>query len=230
MKKQNGITLISLIITIIIMLILTGVVLTLTVGKDGIMGKTLIAKEKYKNAAEKEKKDLDELYSSIQVAGDSKVTLTMEELDEYINSKMQQPTGIKTDTYISNGTTRTSPYTNLTSMSGLNTSKDENSKIDKYLSYSEQDGYTVLKSGWYFISLYTNTYVTSGGFSSTYMYFYLNGVCIAGDMASTSSSQAMSSNSFTVFLNQGDKIYFSSTGGSSAPYSRGASASCYPMF
>lgn len=231
-KSNNGITLIALIITIILMLILAGVVISLTIGKDGIIGIALRAREEYKSAEEKEKKDLDELYSSIKVAGDSKVTLTMEELDEYINRKMQQPTGIKTDTYIVNTITRTSPYTNLTSMSGLTIGKDENNKIDEYLSYSNQDGYTVLKSGWYFINLATNTYSSGTGFSSTHLYFYLNGTALTTSSSTGASGlvQTLSNNTFTVFLSQGDKIYFSSTGGSSAAKSRNATAICYPMF
>ena len=36
--KNNGITLIALIITIILMLILAGVVLTLTIGENGLFG------------------------------------------------------------------------------------------------------------------------------------------------------------------------------------------------
>ena len=36
MRKENGITLVALIITIILMLILAGVVLSLTIGENGV--------------------------------------------------------------------------------------------------------------------------------------------------------------------------------------------------
>lgn len=44
-KSNKGITLLSLVITIIIMLILAGVVITLTLGNNGLIGKTKEAKE-----------------------------------------------------------------------------------------------------------------------------------------------------------------------------------------
>lgn len=46
MKKQKGITLIALIITIIILLILAGVLLDLTLGENGILNEALLAKDK----------------------------------------------------------------------------------------------------------------------------------------------------------------------------------------
>ena len=50
MKKQAGITLIALIITIIVMLILVSVTLTITLGENGIISKTKEAKEKTEEA------------------------------------------------------------------------------------------------------------------------------------------------------------------------------------
>lgn len=54
-KKNSGITLISLIITIIILLILAGISLKLIVGEKGIFNNSISAAEKYTIAAEKEK-------------------------------------------------------------------------------------------------------------------------------------------------------------------------------
>lgn len=90
-RKQNaGITLIALIITIIILLILASISISLLVGENGILKKAYLAKEEHQKGVEKEEKNLDDLYSSIKVAGDSKVTLTMEELDKYIEKKIQE--------------------------------------------------------------------------------------------------------------------------------------------
>lgn len=229
--KNKGITLIALIITIIIMLILAGIVLTMALGENGLLSKTKYAATRWNNSVEDEQKELDKLYSSILVAENSKITLTMEELDKYIDKKINKPTGVKADTYIINSISRTTIYTDLTSMSGLTISKDENNKIDEYLSYSNQDGYTVQKSGWYFIKLHTMTYASSG-FSSTYLYFHLNGVALAQALCTASGglAQTYDDNTFSVFLSQGDKIYFSSNAGSSAAKGRSASAVCYPMF
>lgn len=87
---QNAITLISLIITIVLLLILSAVVLNLIVGENGIFKLAQNAGKNYINAQDREMNELDKLYSSIQVADDSKVTLTMEELNNYINSKVDE--------------------------------------------------------------------------------------------------------------------------------------------
>ena len=47
--KNNGITLVSLIITIIVMLILAGVTLLLSTGETGIIGKAIFAKKQYES-------------------------------------------------------------------------------------------------------------------------------------------------------------------------------------
>ena len=107
MKKCKGITLVAVVITIIILIILAGISISLVLGQNGILERAKIAKKEYENSKENENSDLEKLYSSIQVATDSKVTLTMEELDEYINKKVDerintnaQPTGIRADVYI----------------------------------------------------------------------------------------------------------------------------------
>ncbi len=89
-NKNAGITLVALIITIILLLILAGVTLQFTLGENGILRNVGIAGNKYKQEEQKEKNALDEMYSSILVAEGSKVTLTMEQLDEYIKMKEQE--------------------------------------------------------------------------------------------------------------------------------------------
>ena len=53
-KSENGITLISLVITIIIMLILAGVVITFTIGDNGLIGKAKEAVRNCQNGADYE--------------------------------------------------------------------------------------------------------------------------------------------------------------------------------
>lgn len=96
------------------------------------------------------------MYSSIKVADGSQITLTMEELDAYINQKVKeqfdtlnhtQPTGIKSDIFVASTTEDCSVFTTAkTSMSGLNKVIDSNNSMLEYLSYSDKTGYTVLKS------------------------------------------------------------------------------------
>ena len=62
-KRRNlGITLIALIVTIILMLILAGVVLNLTIGERGIFNIAQKAGKEYKQVEANEQKDLDDLY------------------------------------------------------------------------------------------------------------------------------------------------------------------------
>ena len=90
MKK--GITLVGLVVTIVIMLILSAVTITLTIGENGIIRQAVKAGEKQKEAQEKEKNELDKLYSSMFVAtnDDSKITISMEDLSTLIDSKVEQ--------------------------------------------------------------------------------------------------------------------------------------------
>ena len=91
----TGITLITLIIAIILLLILAGVTLHFTLGENGILKNAEIAGNKYKEEEQKEKNALDEMYSKILVADGSKVTLTMEQLDEYIDRRIEEKSANK---------------------------------------------------------------------------------------------------------------------------------------
>ena len=65
-KDTKGITLIALVITIIVLIILAGVVITLSLGNKGIFNRAKQAKEEYEIAAEKEKLGLE--ITNIQTA------------------------------------------------------------------------------------------------------------------------------------------------------------------
>lgn len=87
-KQNAGITLVALIVTIILLLILAGITISLTVGQQGILRRAEEAGKNYIEAAKQEEKDLDKLYSSIKVAENSEITLTMKELNQYIEEKL----------------------------------------------------------------------------------------------------------------------------------------------
>ncbi len=78
-KKAKGITLISLVITIIILLILAGVTLSLTLGDNGIITQAEKAKEAHEIAAIKEDFQLAILDKELEKGGTG---LTQEELEE----------------------------------------------------------------------------------------------------------------------------------------------------
>lgn len=54
-KRKEGITLIALIITIIVLLILVGITISMISSQDGILDKVVEGKQKYKEATELEK-------------------------------------------------------------------------------------------------------------------------------------------------------------------------------
>ena len=116
MKKQNGITLIALVITIIVLLILAGVSISLVVGNNGVLTQASSAVIANKEATAKE--DVAMAWSSAitkywsEWAGDATVNksnyLTKAELDQYLpnGSLVEDPTyadGIYTVKYQKEG-------------------------------------------------------------------------------------------------------------------------------
>ena len=67
---NHGITLISLVITIILLIILAGVGINLALGENGLFKKAKYAKEKYLNAQVEEERALNELYEELGLLGE----------------------------------------------------------------------------------------------------------------------------------------------------------------
>ena len=66
MKNHNGITIISLVVTIVILIILAGISINLTIGEDGLITKAKQAKENIELAQIEEQTSLNELYSGLE--------------------------------------------------------------------------------------------------------------------------------------------------------------------
>ena len=90
-KKQKGITLIALVVTIIVLLILAGVSISAIVGIDGIISQAGNASEKTTEGRGKEKIEL--------ALGEYQMKNTEESLTDFLKAKtgvkMQQKTKIK---------------------------------------------------------------------------------------------------------------------------------------
>ena len=71
MKKNNGITLIALVITVIILLILAGVALSLITGQDGLFDKARQAGTSYNEASKNEANTVNQLISEMNKDGSS---------------------------------------------------------------------------------------------------------------------------------------------------------------
>ena len=64
-KKKDGITLIALVVTIVVLLILAGVSISLVIGQNGLISKAKEAKEKTEQATANEQASMSELYDEL---------------------------------------------------------------------------------------------------------------------------------------------------------------------
>lgn len=83
-RNESGITLVTLVITIIIMLILSGIVVSLTLGQDGIIAKTQEAKKKQIIAEAKEKIGVELLAAQTEAIEKDK-TLEQEQIENIVS-------------------------------------------------------------------------------------------------------------------------------------------------
>ena len=104
-RREKGITLIALIVTIIVLLILAGVTINLAVSNQGIIKKAKTATSAYKNASEKEKESLalleNDIDNYIPKNDDSKVDDVITYTDSSGNTKpltKDTPAGTKIGT------------------------------------------------------------------------------------------------------------------------------------
>lgn len=81
-KKERGITLIALIVTIVILLILSGVSIAILTGKNGVINQAKDAKEKYEQSSSNEEIGLNELSKELKNDIKRKGTLEVVETTE----------------------------------------------------------------------------------------------------------------------------------------------------
>lgn len=70
MKKDNGITMITLTVTIVVLIILAGVSLNMTIGENGIISQAQKARENIELAKVEEEKQLNSLYEELAKGGE----------------------------------------------------------------------------------------------------------------------------------------------------------------
>ena len=85
MKKETGITLVSLVVTIIILIILAGISINVLIGDSGIITKAQKAKENTLLAQEEEAKQLNQLYSQLNYIGGTTEDIESEIMDKLLN-------------------------------------------------------------------------------------------------------------------------------------------------
>ena len=96
--KVAGVTMVALVVTIIILLILAGVVITLVVGDNGIITRAKRATEIYKEAEENEQIQLNNLYTQLaSINNENSKSVTIYGDQESINSITNVPVTINVD-------------------------------------------------------------------------------------------------------------------------------------
>ena len=104
MRKEKGITLVSLVVTIIILIILAGVSINLTLGKNGIITIAKQAKENTELAKIEEETALNELYMQIESEGGTSGEISYDaiakltEFKTVIANYIEEAGGIKPET------------------------------------------------------------------------------------------------------------------------------------
>ncbi len=77
--KNEGITLIALVVTIVVLLILAGITINMVLGENGIISQAKLAAEKTKEAEEQQEKDLQDLAGMINEAVNGKDPETLQD-------------------------------------------------------------------------------------------------------------------------------------------------------
>lgn len=196
MRKNKGITLIALIVTIIVLLILAGIGISMLVGENGILNKSKLAKENSDAAGQEEENRLSKNNEMIEKyttsRGDTSITSASPDLLTSIALPSSNASSRAGGTY--NGST--SSYT-----------KTNGTRFENYLSYEDGKGWTVLKSGNYLF----NAIVGSVRYSSdTGVYSFIkinsNSIEITNHYLNSSNIVGNDCGNITIYLEQGDVI------------------------
>jgi len=97
MKMRNRFKI--LLYIIVVLIILAGVVISLSIGENGIFNKAKFATEEYANEQAAEEKDINDLYGEILVATDGTVTIDATTLNNLIKKEVDSRFKVKTITY-----------------------------------------------------------------------------------------------------------------------------------
>jgi peptidoglycan hydrolase CwlO-like protein len=90
MKKEQGITLVALVVSIIILIILAGISLNVTIGENGIITKAKQAKQNITLAGEAEALQLNQLYYELETGGELTEDEESSKKDEIISLLQKQ--------------------------------------------------------------------------------------------------------------------------------------------
>ena len=94
MRKQRGITLVALVVTIVVLIILAGISISLLLGDNGIITKAKMAKENMEIAKVEEEKELNELYEQIETKSETLTENNENSIDKLMEFRRRIATAI----------------------------------------------------------------------------------------------------------------------------------------
>lgn len=237
-KKEKGITLVALIITVIIMLILAGIAVNFAIGENGVLQKAKYAQENYEGAQNKEQSDLEKLYSSMLIATDDNAQITMSvgdlktliknQLEEEIENKMCSPIFLTTASLPEQSGRAAGTYQASSSLY----TKTNSEKLEEYLKYEEGKGWTVQKSGLYVLKGEMSSLPSEG--VCIYANLYINSVKVIENWMKGIAHRNIShwsgndTGDMTIYLTKGEVIDFDFV--CDRPGDSNAAFSIYAMF
>lgn len=202
MQTQKGITLISLVITIILLLILAGVTINFAIGENGIFKLAEDATEKYKNSAEKEEAEIAKANEYI-ANGRETVVISKEEYESLIPS----PIGEDSLLMSSNNGSLAVQNINLTSFTN-----DFSDSFENYFSYDSTTGeLTCKKAGWYIVKLEIDIDSANGTSTTSTVSLFINNINM-GDVKAVGRVDSVlqyDCNTITFYVKPGEKLKFS---------------------
>lgn len=171
--KNAGITLISLVITIVVLLVLAGVVVNLSLGENGIIGKAQGAADKYKNAQEEEQSMIDNYEQKIAIYSRSETELLkkIDELERKVNnlSNMEYEFNTIPVVTVSKSNSGATSFPSSTTWFTNTNSYMTRTNNDNYFVYDSTDGFICKKTGIYYIEMYGHTSSSESGVVGIYI-------------------------------------------------------------
>lgn len=185
--KNNGITLIALVITIIVLLILAGITVNLVMGENGIIKKAAKAKEDISVAQNEETVELAKSTNQIdKIIGSSRE-------NELENSELKLVTSILNSS-TNKGTYQMNQFQRMETESTAN-----------YMEYTTENIYEIKKSGWYMIDM--NSFVAQvSNYCTMDLNVYINSNKIQLHTQGRNNSSDSNSKTLTLYLTNGNTI------------------------
>lgn len=232
-KQNKAITLVALVVTVIILLILAGIVISLTLGPKGILARVQEVEKNYVEASKQEQKDLEKLYSSMLVASDdnAKITISLEDLKTIIQTEVEEntkkvqeqmeerltqiekkgTTQLTKDCLLMDSTNNSLAVENVDLRSFDNNFFGE---FSNYFEYQSSTGTIICKKeGWFMINSSLHMTKVDSSYSNTSLNIYVNGLKLQGCWGeiTVQGIESCDSCSETIYLNKGDVLSFSKT-------------------